>query len=62
MLNEITVYEAKNTKSKANYNVNRIFSFRTSLKARSHKIMEISYTVCVPRIALQFFFLFNLKN
>ena len=56
MLNEITVYEAKNTKSKANYNVNRIFSFRTSLKARSHKIMEISYTVCVPRIALQFFF------
>ena len=55
MLNEITVYEAKNTKSKANYNVNRIFSFRTSLKARSHK-MEISYTVCVPRIALQFFF------
>ena len=55
MLNEITVYEAKNTKSKANYNVNRIFSFRTSLKARSHKI-EISYTVCVPRISLQFFF------
>ena len=38
MLNEITVYEAKNTKSKANYNLNRIFSFRTSLKARSHKI------------------------